>query len=314
MKRILCLLFLLGHLVTNAQKKTFDIVPLGVYGGGIEGNLSSYLISQKGANAYIALDAGTIMSGIQAAIAQKTFKVEEQEVLKNYIKAYFVSHGHLDHNSGLIINSPTDAKKPIYGLPFTIDIFKKHYFINDTWINFANVGEAPILNKYNYVIMDTLNTLEVPQTNLKIKAFELAHVKPYQSSAVLVASANSCVLYLSDTGADRIEQSKQLENLWKAVAPLIVEKKLKGILLECSFTNAQPEKLLFGHLTPKLFMEEMNKLASFAGIDAMEGLPLIVTHIKPEGDNPKTIAKELHAANNLKLKFIFPKQGKRIEL
>jgi cAMP phosphodiesterase len=42
--------------------------------------------------------------------------------LKDYIKAYFVSHGHLDR-LGLIINSPADSKKNIYVIPFVKNIF-----------------------------------------------------------------------------------------------------------------------------------------------------------------------------------------------
>ena len=42
------------------ESQTFDIVPLGIYGGEEEDNLSSYLISKHNANQFLALDAGTI--------------------------------------------------------------------------------------------------------------------------------------------------------------------------------------------------------------------------------------------------------------
>lgn len=73
-----------------APAQTFDIVPLGVYGGEQEDNLSSYLISEHNKNEFLALDAGTINAGIRKAIGLKTFDVKEEKVLRDYIKGYFI--------------------------------------------------------------------------------------------------------------------------------------------------------------------------------------------------------------------------------
>ncbi|UYW02333.1 3',5'-cyclic-nucleotide phosphodiesterase [Flavobacterium agricola] len=298
-----------------AQTPSFDIVPLGVYGGGLEGNLSAYLIGEHNANEFICFDAGTVGSGIKKAVENKTFTTTEADVLQNYIKGYFITHGHLDHNSGLIINSPSDAKKPIYGFDFVIDIYKDHYFINSTWINFANDGQTPILNKYQYHYLTAKKPVALQNTKLTATPFVLDHVKPYKSSAALIADANqNYVLYLSDTGADRLEKSEQLKNLWQYVAPLIKNKQLKAILIEVSFPNAQPEHLLFGHLTPNLLQEELASLAQFTGKKALKNLNVIITHIKPEGDNEAVIQQELLAKNPYHVHYIFPKQGEKISL
>jgi 3',5'-cyclic-nucleotide phosphodiesterase len=58
---------------------------------------------------YICLDAGTINAGIKA-IEKNTFTVPAATVLQEYIKATLF-HAHLDHVSGLIINSPADVAK-----------------------------------------------------------------------------------------------------------------------------------------------------------------------------------------------------------
>lgn len=316
MKRLLfAIIFLNFFTCVFAQKKAFDIVPLGVYGGSLEGNLSAYLIGEFNTNQYVCFDAGTIGSGIKAAIQKGTFLTTETDVLKNYIKAYFITHGHLDHNSGLIINSPTDAKKPIYGFNFVIDIYKNHYFINDTWINFANEGQSPILNKYTYKYLSEGIPVTIPNTGLTVTPFVLDHVKPYQSSAALIKNdANSYVLYLSDTGADRIEQSEQLKKLWQNIAPLVKNKQLKAIMIEVSFPNSQPEHLLFGHLTPNLLQEELTSLSNFTDKKALKNLNIIVTHIKPEGTNEAIIQQELKQNNLYKVNYIFPKQGEKISL
>src|SRR5699024_9570149 len=94
------------HLFTHG----FGLVLLGVYGGGEESNLSAYLLAEQGTREYISLDAGTLRSGINKAIENGVFQVSNERVLRDYIKAYFISHGHLDHLAGLIINSPDDSK------------------------------------------------------------------------------------------------------------------------------------------------------------------------------------------------------------
>jgi hypothetical protein len=48
-----------------AKSQSFDVVPLGIYGGEKEDNLSSYLVSVAGKNNFLCLDAGTINFGIQ---------------------------------------------------------------------------------------------------------------------------------------------------------------------------------------------------------------------------------------------------------
>ena len=77
------------------------------------------------------MDAGTVRAGIDKAIEKGVFSVSNETVLKDYIKGYFISHGHLDHLSGMIINSPDDSKKNIYSIPETAEILKNRYFTND---------------------------------------------------------------------------------------------------------------------------------------------------------------------------------------
>lgn len=42
------------------------------------------------------MDAGTVRAGIDKAIEKGVFSVSNETVLKDYIKGYFISHGHLD--------------------------------------------------------------------------------------------------------------------------------------------------------------------------------------------------------------------------
>jgi len=299
-----------------AQIKThpsFKIVPLGVMGGIDESNLSAYMVAAEGTNNYICLDAGTIHYGIEKAVANKVFSIPVDDVLRQYIKGYFISHAHLDHVSGLIINSPDDTAKNIYGLASTLQTIKTNYFTWESWANFADDGEAPSLKKYHYAVLKPDSTTEIKNTGLKVRAFPLSHSN-LTSTAFLVISGDAYVLYLGDTGPDAVEKSQNLHNLWTAIAPLIKSKQLKVIMIETSFPDEQPDKTLFGHLTPHWLMTEMNDLAALAGNNSLKGFNIIVTHVKPPQINIDQLKRQLKAENLLGLNLIFPVQGKAIDL
>jgi 3',5'-cyclic-nucleotide phosphodiesterase len=313
---VLVFTFFYFGLAVVAQKKAapvFSVIPLGVYGGMDESNLSSYMVGLKGSNQYVCLDAGTLHAGIAKAVKKKTFPASA-DILKNYIQGYLISHPHLDHVAGLIINSPDDTSKNIYGLPFCLDVIQDKYFSWKSWANFADKGEAPQLKKYHYVYLnpDTVITLE--NMNMVLRSFELSHSNPYKSTAFLLSSGAAYLLYLGDTGADELEKSDRLQQLWKTIAPTIAADQLKAIFIETSFPNEQPANKLFGHLTPALLMQEMQKLASLAGVEHLQKVAVVITHIKPTGRNESIIKKQLKNNNDLKLKLVFPTQGKLLEL
>ncbi|UOE47308.1 3',5'-cyclic-nucleotide phosphodiesterase [Mucilaginibacter sp. SMC90] len=298
-------------LAQTTSGSAFRLVPLGVFGGIDESNLSAYMLAPAGSNNYICLDAGTLHFGIEKAVARKSFTVPASVVLRQYIKGYFISHSHLDHIAGLIINSPEDSTKNIYALNDCIETIKTHYFTWKSWANFADQGETPALKKYRYKVLEPGTEIPVENTELKVQAFPLSHSN-LTSTAFLVSSKDSYLLYLGDTGPDEIEKSSNMQNLWQAVAPLVKSKKLKAILIEVSFPNEQPDKTLFGHLTPKWLMTEMDKLASLTGTDAVKGLNIVVTHLKPPAASISKIKVELKEANKLQLNLIYPQQGKAL--
>ena len=311
-RKLILLLLLIGPCLRLSAQSAFTVLPLGVKGGLDESNLSAYLVSSAGSRNFICLDAGTIYSGLTVARKKGSIQKPEPAFLKENIKGYFISHGHLDHVAGLILNSPEDSNKPIYALPEVLDVFKSNYFTRNAWANFGSEGEAPILNKYRYVRLVPKAEIIAEGTDLRVHAFELSHVNPYKSTAFLVINTAGSLLYLGDTGADSIEKSTDLKNLWQEIAPLIRAKQLKAIFIEVSFPNSQADDKLFGHLNPRLWAQEMKVLASFTGIEALKGLPVVITHRKPSGIKEEQIKQEVVAENTLGLKLIFPQQGKII--
>lgn len=297
----------------QAKKNTsFHIVPLGVLGGIDESNLSAYMVAASGTHNYICFDAGTLHYGIEKAVSNHVFNIPAGQVLRRYIKGYFISHAHLDHISGLIINSPEDTAKTIYALNSTIETIEKDYFTWESWANFADEGEAPELKKYHYQPLTPDSTNNIKNTEMTVRAFPLSHSN-LTSTAFLVQSNGAYILYLGDTGPDEIEKSHNLQNLWTAIAPLIKAKKLKVMMIETSFPDDQPDKTLFGHLTPHWLMKEMHQLADLSG-GSLNGFNLIITHLKPPADKIVKIKEQLKAENDLGLNLIFPQQGKAISL
>jgi cAMP phosphodiesterase len=318
LKKYLTFLFCISLVVSKAQiqniKTGFTIIPMGVKGGLDESNLSAYLVAANGTTNYISLDAGTINSGIQKAIEKKSFtETSPEEIQKKYIKAYFISHGHLDHLAGLVLNAPNDIAKPIYAFPSVIDVLKNNYFTWKSWANFASEGEKPILNKYTYQALIASKELQIPNTELSVTAYSLSHVNPYESSAFLVRNANDYLLYLGDTGADTVEKSNKLAELWNVVAPLVKAAKLKAIFMEVSFDNSMPDKALFGHLTPKLIMQELNKLNDLSE-GKLKNTTIYITHIKPCTNCEETIKQQIKEGNQLGLHIAYPVQGEAISL
>jgi 3',5'-cyclic-nucleotide phosphodiesterase len=320
MKNKIILFFLLSitFQICIAQKSTntnsFSIIPLGVKGGLDESNLSAYLIAANGSKNYICLDAGTINAGLQKAVQKNLFDgTDIAQIQKNYIKGYFVSHAHLDHVAGLIINSPNDIAKNIYGFASVIEVLKNNYFTWKAWANFTNEGDKPQLSKYSYNYLSPGKEINITNTELSVTPYLLSHVNPYESSAFLIRNNNSYVLYLGDTGPDSIEFSTKLKELWTAVSGPIQRGELKAIFIEVSFDNSTPDKLLFGHLTPRLLMQELRILNEIAG-GKLNQVQIFITHMKPCVNCEENIKDQISSENNLGLTIRYPTQGMLINI
>lgn len=326
MQRLFIITLFLLSSVANSQS-AFQILPLGVGGGVVDGDLSAYLVKSINSENYISLDGGSLISGLKVAADKQALGNNSiQDLVQNHIPAYLISHAHLDHIVGLLIAQPElQQQQQIMAQKDTMQALQKYIFNWSVWGNFGNSGEKPHLDYQKYQTLPLLQWHEVDKTDLKIKVFPLKHGS-MASSAFLIRNKNEYILYFGDTGADNVEQATNLSDIWNEIAPLIRNKQLHAIMLECSFTNAQADDKLFGHLNPHLFMTELRKLATRVNpsdtTNAIKGLPVIVTHIKPslddfsyaDKDTGDQIMRELSEANDVGVFLIKPEQGRMLSL
>eukprot|EP01127_Copromyxa_protea_P019349 TRINITY_DN6248_c0_g1_i2.p1 TRINITY_DN6248_c0_g1~~TRINITY_DN6248_c0_g1_i2.p1 ORF type:complete len:369 (-),score=64.61 TRINITY_DN6248_c0_g1_i2:267-1373(-) len=306
----------------------YVVVPLGTGGGITEGSLSSYAVaSTLQPTDFILCDAGTVFSGAEENLDEDFLPslfptpVTPWEFIKNHVHGYLVSHAHLDHLSGLIINSVDDSSgKPIIGLEQTLDNIAENIFNWKVWPDFGPSG----LGKYSYVEGSSREPVSIEGTPFSVLAFPVYHSYPYLSTAFFINDGEEHLLYFGDFGPDEVENKSVkdpdptdlVSQVWEHAAMIILRSKLAGIFIECSYANGVADESLFGHLTPKWVLAELDNLNKLilaidpAAVNSLKGLNVMITHIKPTpGGNEKTDIMSQLSSNPHQVNFIFPTQG-----
>ncbi|GAA6184951.1 3',5'-cyclic-nucleotide phosphodiesterase [Aliiglaciecola sp. NS0011-25] len=309
----------------TSQSSAFELIVLGDSGGIEDGNLSAFLLRSLNSSHYVALDAGTIVNGINQSVQQNAFAdlpIKQNDnwttagtILREHVKGYLISHAHLDHINGMLVASPEDTSKNIYGLASVNNMIGETYFNGKAWANFTDRGIPPMLNKYHVVDLPVGKPINIEDTDLVVTAFSLSH--PVESSAFVIENGSDMFVYFGDTGPDVVEKQGKLEAIWTYLAKQIKHKQLRGMVIEVSFENERPHNLLFGHLTPKLLIQELHNFASkIDGETPLNNLKVVISHIKytlAKGVNPRhNIKQQLDEANDLGLEIIIPHQGQKL--
>lgn len=325
---LLLYLGLVGPVHAGPSTASFELVALGVAGGLDDGNLSAYLLRAEGDRRYLALDAGSVLPGIDKALAQGGFGdagpagalSPRGHVFTDLIAGYFISHAHLDHVAGLLIAATDDAgHKPIYGLASTLETLGRDYFNWQAWPNFTDRGAAPALGRYLLTEAVPGQWFEIPGTSLSASVYPLWHDR-LTSSMILLRAGDAYYAYFGDTGPDALSGGQhRLADIWQVLGPLARAGRLKGLQIEVSMPDDVADAQLFGHLTPTWLLRELGALAAASGgPQSLQGLPVVVDHIKPSlraGRDPRSLIREqLVAGNRLGVKFLFPEQGQTLRM
>ncbi|CCE82650.1 Piso0_002385 [Millerozyma farinosa CBS 7064] len=200
---------------------------------------------------------------------------------------YFITHPHLDHIGGLVINSAAFSHTPckkVYGSSYTIEILQKHIFNGHVWPNMPRFDVLqlipsdfwhtfPINTVYSCTILD-LSHGRVLRSNSSCdmaKARQRGddhadkgknhNLEDYISSAFLIThepSASSLLIF-GDFESDTISCTDKNKKIWHFIAPLICRpnRTLNGIILECAAHKVQNTNKLYGHMNPELLIQEL---------------------------------------------------------
>ncbi|CAK9441494.1 uncharacterized protein LODBEIA_P53620 [Lodderomyces beijingensis] len=143
----------------------------------------------------------------------------------------------------------------------------------------------------------------------------------------------SYLLVFGDFESDSISHLDYNLRIWQEIAPLVNKGQMHGIILECSNSFEIDENKLYGHLTPRHVIHELQQLASECQrikIDeeneesqALKGLNIIINHVKEPilsnyrqiKDPRKQILKELNKLNaqeNMGIQFSVALSGTSI--
>ncbi|PHH91359.1 hypothetical protein CDD83_773 [Cordyceps sp. RAO-2017] len=158
-----------------------QVIVLGSGGGPLESNVTAFLVRSVAQNwskgSIVAVDAGVHLSTI-TRLVQEAFPsppptslpftladgpfaglplpygsatANAAYITRTLVDTYLVTHPHLDHISGFVINTaglPGTRPKKLAGLPSTIQAFKSHIFNNVIWPNLSDENNGAGLLTY----------------------------------------------------------------------------------------------------------------------------------------------------------------------
>lgn len=248
------------------------------------------LISTAGSSDYISIDAGSMGASSEN---------------KEQIKAYLISHPQLDHVVSLILQSPKDGRKNIYGVEATINTIRDHLFNWEIWPNYADEGKLPHLKRYHYVRLPAQRVLQVPKTHLSIEAFSLTHPSGVSSTAFFIETEGEYFIYLGNASFEKADK-KQIQVLCSRLAPLIAQKKCHGIYFD-GVGDADPEGKLFGNKEISTFMDQVKFLETSLKKEDPAATLKDLKIILSKGNEKKEFSET-------DLNIIFPMKGDKLKL
>src|SRR5688572_5893771 len=110
---------------------SFELVPLGVFGGEIEANSSCFLLRSPGSRGWLMLDCGSPVSGLLAWKAKSgswEARMREVQSALREVRAILLTHSHLDHLYGFILKSPVHMEGVLAGT--TTDVYSNEATIS----------------------------------------------------------------------------------------------------------------------------------------------------------------------------------------
>lgn len=132
----------------NWSKGSIVAVDAGVHLSAIARLLQEAYPSPPPAKAPFTLASGPF-AGLE--LPHVTVGANAAYIARSLVDTYLITHPHLDHISGLVVNTaglPGSRPKKLAGLPSTIQAFKSHIFNNVIWPNLSDENNGAGLLTY----------------------------------------------------------------------------------------------------------------------------------------------------------------------
>ena len=214
------------------------------------------------------------------------------------IKEYYITHAHLDHIAGMVLNTPmvfdgndmSVDRKEIYGLHDTITALDECMFNNRIWPDLTQDGTNRIkLNK----IEESQQEISDAIPRWGITPFQVTHGRKVNSKEIVTSSVyviedkiiRNNLIICGDLDYDITgNRENSLDKIWEYLATNVLPKHVVGIFIECSSPSSVDNDKLYGHLSPIFLVNALIKLKEIYekhyGSSEQLSLDVIVTHIK----------------------------------
>ncbi|EUC57092.1 cAMP phosphodiesterase class-II protein, partial [Rhizoctonia solani AG-3 Rhs1AP] len=277
---------------------SFDLVVVGCGGGHDETNLSAYLVKPRDkpwSDGILGLEAGSGYGALKQLLSThphlfaSLFKsrphstIDKAHTVYSHLRAYLISHAHLDHCASLIISSGSlpGPTRHILGTQSVLDDLERCIWRpGRCWPRI--VGWDPSSSNTAGGILRALKLAPNTDTlgdrddeyapigagldDLLVRVVPLSHGCAYTSSGFFIRHARTRheFLFFGDVEADPVlpcPPRPLLFPIWTHTAHLFTSNRLRTLLIECSYPAGRPESQLFGHLSVEGLRKEMNVLA-----------------------------------------------------
>ncbi|CUA68490.1 hypothetical protein RSOLAG22IIIB_03527 [Rhizoctonia solani] len=297
----------------------FDLVVVGCGGGHDETNLSAYLLKPRDklwSDGILGLDAGSgygalkqLFGSTHPHLFAPLFKpqsskrpysaIDKAHTVFTHLRAYLITHAHLDHCASLIISSgslPGPTRHILGAQSVLEDLDRCIWKPGRCWprivgwdqSNASNTAggilRALKLAPNTHVIGDRdeeYAPIGAGLDDLLVRVVPLSHGCAYTSSAFFIRHARTRheFLFFGDVEADPIpglspptssSSSSSLPSssarpllfpIWTHTAHLFASNRLRTLLIECSYPAGRPESQMFGHLSVEGLRKEIKVLA-----------------------------------------------------
>ena len=169
-----------------------------------------------GVKPQLVLSTGPLMD---FELPHVTAKANAAYFVRNLITTYLITHPHLDHVSGFVINTAgfqhTSRPKRLAGLPSTIDAFKTHIFNDTIWPNLSDEDGGVGLVSYMRLVEggnlaigegEGRGYIEVCD-GLAVKSWSVSHGKCMHNHSRRASGSGHTVEQFNDAFSRRASQS-----------------------------------------------------------------------------------------------------------